>query len=157
MQDKDNSNLRPGDVVSFIKMRENGSAHLKRWGEVWMDFAVVETSHNTFNINTRPLQRVHDMELKKYKKYKEVQFSSSATFFPTVASTSGAWGHEAQKAFSLVAEHIADANLTTTNHELAKLRRFMSTMVMKRIASDILTVQLELNNNRRRVNNEQHN
>jgi hypothetical protein len=138
----DTSFKRPGDIVSTIKI--DG-----RWGELWKDFGICSEIKNTYSVRSVPLERVLAEEKKKLNKYSNMQFQdpTTTTFLPVIASTCGAWAPLANKAFEMIAAHVADFNLSSTNHELVQLRRYMTTVVMKRIASDIRYIQGEVNHN----------
>lgn len=132
---------RPGDVVSTIRI--DG-----RFAEVWMDFAVVSEMVNLFSAKKSGMRRTLEEERAKFRTYRKIRFGTSARFHPIVASTSGAWGPEASKAFQLIARHIAEGELTSVNFELKSLRQFLSTMVLKRVAADIRMMQLEIRHQR---------
>ena len=82
-----------------------------------MDFAVVSEIENTFSLMRKGNEKTRRVETAKIRKYKSVRFGTSAIFFPTVASTSGAWGQEANKAFQLIAAHIAEGSLASESYE----------------------------------------
>jgi hypothetical protein len=130
-------NYRPGDVVSTIRI--DG-----RFAEVWMDFAIVSEMTNNFSAKQSGMRRTVKEEKTKLRRYRKIRFGNSARFHPTVASTSGAWGPEANKAFQLIANYIAEGELTSVNFELKSLRQFLSTMIVKRVAGDIRMMQMEI-------------
>jgi hypothetical protein len=64
-----------------------------------MDFAVVsELFYTPFYFKDAGKRNVAEMEAKKRVKYANAGFGPSAIFFPSVGSTSGAWGEGAMEA-----------------------------------------------------------
>jgi hypothetical protein len=143
-QNERSQNPVPGDVVVEIKDDKGDRV------EIWLDVAVISEASHEFNVKTNGTKMTRKLEKKKRRKYEQARFESSATFYPAVASTSGAWGQEANAAFTRIAEHLAREHLTSVPSELKALRQLMTTLVMKRIASDIQTMSSELRKSWRR-------
>lgn len=131
-EETNHARARPGDLDLWTQ-DGNKSTH---WA---LDFAVVSEYHNTskhFTTTASKSGRSETIrkEKEKIKKHRGSFKEMDVEFAPMVCSTSGAWGHESNRAFNDIAKNIAKCNLTSQRVERFKMRTTLTNNVMKSVA-----------------------
>ena len=134
---------KPGDLVLVTNDQHTSK-------QVWIDVAVA----SPYNSESHRTQRMPELnrEIRKTELFKTHKYESNFAeldkdyneFVPLVANTFGVWGKEAHELFTTIAIQIAYYTLNSVNSELYRLKRFMSTVVMKTIGSLIQTSLLHI-------------